>query len=144
MADIRPARLNYLRDSEFTITLDGGAVGNDYAGSCSSVRAEPGGSTSTFYGMKPRAVYSERGDWQLAIAFADDYDAADSLWSFLYDHEGEQATIEFRPRADGVGFSVDATLLSGGIGGETRNVATSTVTLECSRPERLADETPEV
>lgn len=145
MPEIQPARLNYLRNSKFIIRVDGATTGgNDYAGSCSSVRADPTGASSTFHGMKPSAVYSENGGWQLVFTFADDYEAATSLWNILFDNDGEQAQIEFWPHAGGVGYKVDATLKPGGIGGTTREVATSTVTLECSRPVKLDDPTPGV
>ena len=143
MPDIAPARLNYLKNSKFIIRVDGATTGgNDYAGSCSSVRADPTGASATFFGMKPSAVYSENGGWNLVFTFADDYEAATSLWNILFDNDGEQAQIEFWPHAGGVGYRVDATLKSGGIGGTTREVATSTVTLECSKPVRIPDPTP--
>lgn len=143
MVDIIPARLNYLRNAKYLMRFDGATTGgDDYAGSCSSIRCEPTGSTATFYGMKPAAVFSENGGWQLTISFADDYEAATSLWNKLFENDGEQCQIEFWPHAGGVGFRVDATVKAGGIGGTTRQVATSTVTLECSKPVKLADPTP--
>lgn len=143
MPDIQPARLNYLKNAKFIIRIDGATTGgNDYAGSCRSIRAEPSGSTSTFYGMKPTAVYEENGGWQLTFEFADDYEAATSLWNIMFDNDGEQIDVEFWPHAGGVGFRVTATAKAAGIGGTTREVATSSLTLACSKPVKLPDPTP--
>lgn len=138
MTIIQPAILNYLKNSEFEISLDGGTTGNDYAGTCRSIRCEPTGATATFYGMKPDAVWEENGGHQLTFEFADDYDTVSSLWNFLFDNNGEPATITFRPKVGGQAFQVTATLKSAGIGGTTREVATSSVTLACSAPVKVA------
>lgn len=145
MPEIAPARLNYLKNSKFIVRFDNATTGgDDYAGSCSAIRAEPTGAASTFYGMKPSAVYSENGGWQLTLTFADDYESANSLWSKLYENDGEQAVVEFWPHAGGVGFRTELTIRSGGIGGTTRQVATSSITLECSKPTKLPDPTPTI
>ncbi|MBO1770457.1 hypothetical protein [Agrococcus sp. TF02-05] len=145
MPEIAPARLNYLKNAKFIIRFDGASTGgDDYAGSCRSIRAESQGSGSTFYGMKPSAVYSEAGGWQITFEFADDYETATSLWRKLWENDGEQATVEFWPHAGGVGFRTVVTINAPGIGGTTREVATSSVTLQCAKPELLPDPTPAV
>lgn len=134
MPDIKPARLSTQRHASFTIGTDD----DNFAAACSSIRADPTGSSVTFTGMTPDAVWEENGDWQIVITFADDYDAADSLWNFLYDHEGESLPITFHPRIDGQGFEAVASVKAGGIGGAARAVATSTVTLRLGgKPTKL-------
>lgn len=137
MVNIQPASLNYMKDAVLEIKV-GATAANDYAGSCRAVRVDPTGATSTFYGMKPTAVWEENGGHQITIEFADDYTSATSLWNFLYTNDGTQADITFAPKTGGQKFLVTATLKSAGIGGATREVATSSVVLACSKPTKVA------
>ena len=137
MVEIQPATLNYLKNSTFEIKI-GATAANDYAGSCRSIRVEPTGATATFYGMKPTAVWEENGGWNITFEFADDYESATSLWNYLFTNDGQPATITFAPKAGGQKFTVTATLKSAGIGGTTREVATSQVQLACSAPVKAA------
>lgn len=145
MVEIAPPRLNYLKNAKFIVRFDGATTGgDDYAGTCRSIRAEPSGAASAFYGMKPTATYEENAGWQITFEFADDYETAASLWNKMFDNDGEQIEIEFWPHAGGVGFKTTATAKAAGIGGTTREVATSSLTLTCSKPTKLADPTPTV
>lgn len=76
---------------------------------------------------------SESGAWTCQVDYAQDWETAGSLSAYLFDHAGEEATVEFVPRS-GAGlpkFTVDLVLRSGPVGGQTRQFATSSVTMTC-------------
>jgi len=118
-------------------------VGTDnYEAATSGVTFVPSTSTSTvtFKGLTPTASFSfpttSPSEWVCNIDYAQDWSTATSLSNYLHDHEGETVTVEFVPEA-GTGapsFTADVTIAPGQIGGSVDQVATSSVSLGCTKP----------
>lgn len=71
--------------------------------------------------------------WDVTIRYAQDWDTAGSLSTYLYDNEGLKVPVQFRPRS-GVGstFTANVTLSPGSVGGQGNQLGTPTsVTLGC-------------
>lgn len=136
MANIRPNELVSLNNAAFEL---GAATGDNFAAVCNQIRMEPTGGATTFEGMTPDGVWAAPGAWQLSLGFADDYEGVDSLWNYLYDNDGASVPIRFWPDIDKQGFEGTVAIQSAGIGGTSRQFATSTVTLTLGgKPERTA------
>ena len=125
MATITPAPL-YFKDAVLEID------GDDYAPAASSATLTPSVSATTFYGLKPDAMFPESSvDWTLELTFVQDWDSTDSLSKLLWDNQG--TVIEgaiLKPRSgEGPSFEMDIHIVPGAIGGSTRAHATATVSL---------------
>ena len=116
-------------DLEFDTTGDGTAV-NNYKAHVSSVRFVPSAGSSTWKGLAPGAsfTFGQMATWTCETEFAQDWDTPNSLAQFLFDHEGEDIKVTFRPKAGGVGFTATLTLAAPPIGGAIDQPATGTVT----------------
>ena len=65
--------------------------------------------------------------WQATIRYAQDWDTADSLSEYLFDHEGDRVPIQFRPRTgSGSTFTINAIIAPGAVGGQLNQVGTPT------------------
>lgn len=105
---------------------------NDFAAACNVVRLEPESQIVRFKGLKRGAVSSFPTDpvWNLRITFADDWDNADSLSDYLWDHSGETVAGHVRPQSGiGTGFDLQVMITPGGAGGTGDQVAISQLTL---------------
>jgi hypothetical protein len=125
MATITPAPL-YFKDAVLEID------GDDYAPAASSATLSPSVSATTFYGLKPDAMFPESSvDWTLEVTFVQDWDSASSLSKYLWDNQGSViADVTLKPRSgEGPSFTMDLHIVPGSIGGDTRAHATSTVSL---------------
>jgi hypothetical protein len=124
MATITPAPL-YFKDAVLEID------GDDYAPAASTATLAPSVSTTTFYGLKPDAMFPESSvDWTIELSFVQDWDSAASLSRYLWDNQGETVAAVLKPRSgDGPSFEVDIHIVPGSVGGDTRAYATATVSL---------------
>jgi hypothetical protein len=125
MATITPAPL-YFKDAVLEID------GDDYAPAASSATLTPSVSATTFYGLKPDAMFPESSvDWSLELTFVQDWDSASSLSKLLWDNQGTViAGAILKPRSgEGPSFEMDIHVVPGAIGGSTRAHATATVSL---------------
>jgi hypothetical protein len=103
----------------------------DYAAEVSGFRLLPTYATSTFKGLKKGSSVSRSGDgtWVLTVNFGQDHEAATSLSTFLFDHEGERFPYSVEPLEDGTAFSGNLIAQSGDIGGDVDQFGQATVTL---------------
>ena len=125
MADISVNPL-YLKDA--VITVDG----DTYEKAVSSVKFTPSTTTATYKGLTPEAVYTESGSatWVVDIAYVQDWDGADSFSAYLFNNEGSQVTMTFKPQAlSGGTFSATVIIAPGSVGGAVDSFGTSTVSL---------------
>lgn len=96
--------------------------------------------TQRWKGLTPSSVhvFGGRSDWQVALDYAQDWENDQSLSVFLYEHEGETVACEFEPKAGGRSWTAQIVITPGAIGGQVDAVATGSVTLTSTRPERAA------
>lgn len=104
---------------------------SDYEKHVSGITLNPTTGTVTWAGLDPEAVFTfpQAVTWAGQLDYAQDWETADSLSLFLFEHEGEQVTMLFEPVKGGLGWEVDVFIAPGSIGGQVNNVATSSVTL---------------
>lgn len=90
-------------------------------------------------GGTPDAVYADStvGSHLANITLVHDYENQDSLFNFMIDHEGEQASVEYKPDADGT-FTQTATItiVAPDVGGAVGAFGESTVACPSSKPVR--------
>lgn len=87
-----------------------------------------------FRGGTPDAVYKDQGSatWDAVITAAADYEDPDSFFNFCLDHEGETATITYKPDAAGTfARQADITIVAPEIGGDVGAFPTVTLTMPC-------------
>lgn len=110
-----------------TLTID---VDN-YEAHVSQVEFVPSVSQVTWKGLTPSAVFTDSGSptWVCTLAYAQDWETADSLSQYLMDHANEKVTAVFEPVAGGTAFTADVIIAPGNIGGTVDGVAVGTVTL---------------
>lgn len=120
--DVKPI---VLRDVLLSIAAD------DYEKHVSGVTITPTTGSVTWNGLTPAAAYSfpTSTTWALQLDYAQDWDTANSLSRYLFDHEGEEVSMTFEPVKGGLGWQVDVVIVPGSIGGQVNAVATATVTL---------------
>lgn len=103
----------------------------DYEKHVSGITITPTTGNATWNGLDPEASFSfpTATTWGAQLDYAQDWETADSLSRFLFDHEGDQVTMLFQPVKGGLGWEIDVTIAPGSIGGQVNAVATSSVTL---------------
>lgn len=103
----------------------------DYEKHVSGVTITPSTGSTTWNGLDPDASFTfpNATTWAAQLDYAQDWETEDSLSMFLYEHEGETITILFEPVKGGLGWSIEAVIVPGSIGGAVNAVATSSVTL---------------
>ena len=118
-------------------------VGTDsYEAATSAVTFVPTVATSTvtFKGLTPAASFSfptsTPSEWVCNIEYAQDWVTATSLANYLHTNEGNTVAVEFVPEAGSAmpKFTADVTIAPGQIGGTVDQVATSSVSLGCTKP----------
>ena len=124
MALITPTPL-YYKDAILTI------AGDDYAPAASTATLSPNISATTYYGLKPTAVFPETSvDWTLELSFVQDWDSATSLSRYLYANQGSEVAVILQPKdASGPSFTMTVHVVPGTVGGDTRAFAASSVSL---------------
>lgn len=125
----------HMKDVDLTID------GNAYEGQVSSVTLTPSSSSATWKGLTPTAVYTYAGasTWVADLTYAQDIDEPTSLTRFLFDHEGDEVTMTFKPRGSTFsGMSANVILVAGALGGAVDAVAEASVSLPVQgRPELI-------
>lgn len=125
MATITPTPL-YFKDAVLEID------GDDYAPAASTATLSPSVSATTYYGLKPEAMFPESSvDWSLELSFVQDWDSETSLSRLLWVNQGDViADAILKPRSGaGPSFQVDIHIVPGTIGGDTRSFASASVSL---------------
>lgn len=114
-----------LRDVLLKIAVD------DYEKHVSGVSIVPTTGSVTWNGLNPDAAFNfpTSTTWAAQLDYAQDWDTANSLSRYLFDHEGEKVTMLFEPVRGGLGWEVEVSIAPGSIGGQVNAVATATVTL---------------
>lgn len=117
-----------LKDVLLTIAAD------NYEAHVSQVQFDPSSSIQTWQGLTPESSHTDAtvATWVAQLTYAQDWETTNSLSRYLYENEGDEIAVVFRPR-NGVGPSFAATLIvtPGAIGGTVNQFATASVTLAC-------------
>lgn len=124
-----------LKDSIFKVALD------NYEAHVSQVQFTPSASTSSWQGLTPTSSFTDvsSATWVCTLAYAQDWETANSLARYLFEHEGVSVDVEFEPIAGGPSFTATLIITPGQIGGTVNQWATGTVSLGVSgRPELVA------
>lgn len=119
-------------DSKLTLGTDDG-----FEAHVSSAMFTPANNAPVSWkGLTPTSRFSKtpRADWTLDLGYAQDWDEAQALARFLYDHEGEDITATLEPINGGPGATATVSITPGAIGGEVDTVAVGTVSLGSTRP----------
>lgn len=94
--------------------------------------------TKTFQGLTPSASFTDTStpaiSWELQLEYAQDWETANSLSSYLLTNSGTQKSIVLQPKA-GAGkktFTITATIVPGPIGGQVNEYADASVSLPCT------------
>lgn len=111
---------------------------DDYEAHVSQITFTPSSSAVRWKGLTPTSDFSfaGRSEWTVSIDYAQDWETANSLSIRLHENEGNAEAWTFEPKKGGSSFASTVTLAPGAIGGAVDSVATSSVTLTCSRPVR--------
>lgn len=121
-----------LRDVVMDVKLVGAGTADSYQNHVSRVQITPSSTTVRWRGLAPAAKYAAQTapDWSVELAYAQDWETANSLSAYLLANDGKEAEITFRPRG-GVtpGWKVTVLLTAGPIGGDVDTVASGTVTM---------------
>lgn len=129
-----------LRDVLLSFTT-GESTTAEFEKHVSQVQFDPTSSVVNWKGLNPEAVFSfgTASTWTCTLAYAQDWETADSLSQYLYDHEGEEIPVTFEPKSGGAGWTATLIIAPGSIGGTVDSVAVATVTLGVKgKPARAA------
>jgi len=124
-----------LRDVDLIFDVD-----DDFRAHVNRVQFTPSNSTVTWQGLTPSASFSGQtsSTWVCELAGAQDWTSANSLSEYLFEHEGEEVPVTFKPRAGGTSWTAVLTLAPTAIGGDVNAVPVFAVTLGCkSKPTRV-------
>lgn len=104
---------------------------DDYRKHVNQVTFTPSASSVTWTGLGSNTHTDvATATWTCALAYAQDWETADSLSQYLHAHEGETVAMTFAPRSgSGPTFTADVIITPGAIGGPVNAYATATVTL---------------
>ena len=121
-----------LKDVLLTIAVD------NYEKHVSGVQWVPTSQQINWQGLTPDAVFSDVSSptWALTLNYVQDWETANSLSQYLFDHVGETVEMVFTP-VKGTGkktFTANVTIVPGAIGGEVNAYATTSVTLGSDKP----------
>lgn len=98
-----------------------------------------GGATQTWNGGTPDAQYIDKApdEHSVDLGLIADWEEEESLCNFLYDNDGEKATIEYMPDASGrVYFESEITISAPPPPGAVGSWAEATATMPCTKPVR--------
>ncbi len=114
-----------LTDCLFQVEAD------NYEAHVSKVEFAPTSTSAQFKGLTPAAVFTFAGapTWVCNLTFAQDWDTANSLSRYLFEHTGEEIEVTFEPVKGGSAITATLICQPGSIGGDVDAVATSTVAL---------------
>lgn len=114
-----------LKDCAFKVAAD------NYEGHVSAVEFVPTANSVQWKGLTPSSVFTDvsTATWVCNLALAQDWETANSLSRYLFEHEGDAIAVEFEPIAGGTAFSATVVITPGSIGGTVDAVGVSTVSL---------------
>lgn len=98
-----------------------------------------GGATQVWNGGTPAAQYIDKApdEWTVDLSLIADWEETESLCNFLYDNDGEKATIEYMPDATGLAyFESEITISAPPPPGAVGSWAEATTTMPCTKPVR--------
>lgn len=111
-----------------SITIDG----DDYTAAISAAALVPTTPTETFNdiggGVTPVAGSPA---WMLQVTVAQDWATVGALAQKLITWNGLSKEVVFTPKSGGVGFTIDALMIAGQVGGNARTIPTSAVSMPC-------------
>ena len=121
-----------LKDALLTIGTD------NYQSHVSQVEFVPSSQKQTWQGLTPDATFTDasQATWTMILTYAQDWETADALSRYLFDHEGETVPAVFAPKNGGTSWGANIVITPGRVGGNVNQFATSSVTLGVSgRPD---------
>lgn len=120
-----PFNPTYMTESKVTL----GA--NDFEAEVSGFRLTPTYSSGEWKGLAPGSVFQKSGKavWALGLNFGQDHEAATSLSTYLFEHEGEEVAYSVEPLDGGTAFSGTLIAQAGEIGGDVDAFGTASVTM---------------
>ncbi len=100
----------------------------------------------TWQGFTPTTVFTDTGtpvtDWTLELEYAQDWETANSLSTYLLTNAGTSKTVKIQPQS-GVGkktFTVTVTIVPGPVGGPVGEFAAASVSMPVTgQPTTAAD-----
>lgn len=103
---------------------------DDYQKHVSGVTFTPAPKTAQWTGLGEN-THSAVGvpTWTVELAYAQDWDTANSLSAYLFANAGTTKSVVFEPVAGGSGFTADVIIQHGAIGGQVDSFAATTVSL---------------
>ncbi len=115
-----------MNDAVLEIGLGHGAsTFDDYTEAVSQAQIDPTTSTGTWTGIGGNTLtFQSPTTWAATVALAQDNDES-GLSDFLFDHDGDEATLRLTPKAGGRSWEVDVTLTPTAIGGTSGNTPTA-------------------
>ena len=124
-----------LKDVLLTI---GAGTPDEYQKHCSGVQWVPNAAQQTWQGLTPDSAFTDvaNATWAVTLNYVQDWETANSLSQYLFEHEGETVEMVFTP-VKGTGkktFTANVTITPGAIGGEVNAYATTSVTLGSDKP----------
>lgn len=111
------------------------SVGTDsYEAHVSNVTFTPSSSVLTWKGLTPSSVHSAgtAATWTADLTYIQDWETPNSLSAYLYENEGEEIEVTFKPRSgSGPSFTVTVIVQPGAIGGAVDTFGETSVSLGC-------------
>lgn len=104
---------------------------DNYEGHVSSAALVPSSSVVNWKGLSPTSTFSfpTSSTWVCNLTLAQDWETANSLANYLFDHEGDTVPVVFAPDDGGQAWDVNLIVVPGQIGGEVDTVPTAQVSL---------------
>ena len=143
MADLTPVNNTGKLQKDLVLVIGTGAGAKAYQKHVSNIQFAPSNASPVVWqGGTPDAQLvglPPAGAWVANISAIQDWDNADSLVRFLFEHQGEDAAIQYKPNRTGT-FVVYATITIAApqIGGPVNAFNESTVACASTRPTTTA------
>lgn len=129
--EISPRQLKHIR----VIVAD-----TDFAAQVNSCEfKKSGGSTQTWQGGTPDAQYIDKApdEHSVDIGLIADWEQDESLCNYLYENDGEKATLQYQPDVNGlVYFESEITISAPPPPGKVGGWAETTASMPCTKPVR--------
>lgn len=119
----------FIKNAEVTV------AGTDVSDEASNITWTQTTSTTTFTPVSGNTVSDTTpGGWTLAFTYGEDWETETSLSNYIYEHEGDEVELTFKPKGSGtVTWTSKVTLALAGVGGGA-GVVERQVTLASDRP----------
>lgn len=97
---------------------------------CSKIELVPNYTNPTFDAVDSTSyTVGDAARYSLEITYAQDHTDATTLHEYLLEHDGDVVAFEYHPQSGGKGFTGSCLLRAGKVGGQSKSVATSDVSL---------------